>query len=774
MLPFLDQIFLILTTSPGNLAYHLILAFSIAGALQSSINHWRRTGYPQGQRMVIGLTLLLLVQLIQFAMAALSWQGVIDPEAFLPPLDRLVILLSLVIIAWIWLFPEPSRLADAATLLLSFLVIAASIVSLLWWREQPLDQPYNGTLADIGSDILAIVLIGVNFLILLMRRPNGWGFSVSFFGLMLLGFGLRWWAPQPESDYAGIVRLAQLMAYPLLFSLPLRFPLPVETALVASQAPAASLKEIRRYRADPAFISELLGLAVERNPLQLKQKMTRLVSELMVADVALLLSPPDEAGQIVVSTGYNLIKQQPISSFSVETRSLPVLASALRRGRIVRLPSSSTSTDLMSLARPLNLERAGHLLAAPLLAVDGSVRQGLVLLLPYSNRGWTLEDQENLARFANIFSDMLSRLEAAPPPVAHDSTMATAPEESVAEFSAQLEELQQQLSLERQRAENLASLVADLSDYQQRITELEQEALSWQAAVESQRRTSAAEIEAIQGELRLALEELAQLRRSQADAAAELPVAASTPASPLPAGMPVEKYLQEIRQPLKSLHDNVHSLLSAAVQSGSAGQLKSLERVKASVERLTILLDDWARAIELNASLATSPPALVALKDFIDHVVREATPQFHQRSIDLRLNVPEQLPVASVNANALQQILENLLSYFSSTSTQNSQVSLTVNLQSKENEPDFLFLQVVDPAQTVDADDLPRLFSRLLPPARLTQPVAQKLAAVKALVEAQDGRVWADPLTGQGLIINVLLPVQVVSAPLHSGDSIAT
>ena len=75
------QILTTLTVFPGNLVYHLILAFSIAGAFQAALNLWRSSGFPQGRRMVIGLGLLLAVRLILFISAGLAGKSVADPSA---------------------------------------------------------------------------------------------------------------------------------------------------------------------------------------------------------------------------------------------------------------------------------------------------------------------------------------------------------------------------------------------------------------------------------------------------------------------------------------------------------------------------------------------------------------------------------------------------------------------------------------------------------------------------------------------------------------------
>ena len=77
---FFDQIFTLLTTSPGNLIYHLALMFSITGTLYMAIAQWRSTGYPQVRRMLNGLLLLLAGQIVLFIASALVWQRLVDAE----------------------------------------------------------------------------------------------------------------------------------------------------------------------------------------------------------------------------------------------------------------------------------------------------------------------------------------------------------------------------------------------------------------------------------------------------------------------------------------------------------------------------------------------------------------------------------------------------------------------------------------------------------------------------------------------------------------------
>jgi hypothetical protein len=144
----LSQIFSVLTEPAGSLIYHLILVFSIAGALQSAFVHWRSSEFPQARRTMFGLGMLLVAQIGLFLVSAIGMQGLVNLPLFLPPLDRAVTLFSLLWLIWLWAFPEPSRPADAGTWLLSLLVLASLGLSLAVHSTQASITSYNLTTAD--------------------------------------------------------------------------------------------------------------------------------------------------------------------------------------------------------------------------------------------------------------------------------------------------------------------------------------------------------------------------------------------------------------------------------------------------------------------------------------------------------------------------------------------------------------------------------------------------------------------------------------------------
>jgi len=771
---FFLQILTILTTPPGNLVYFLVVAFTIAAAFQISINQWRRSGFPQGRRMVIGLGLLLLVQLAQFAFAALAWQNLVPSHTFLPPLDRTVTLLTLVVVAWLWLFPEPAPIADVVSTLLGLLVLTFFVMTLAWWGNQPSEIIYNGTWADIGSDLYALFLLGVGSLLLLIRRPNGWGFGLALNIILTAGYLARFWALQPESDYVGVIRLTQMMAFPLLLYLPQRFTLPA--GIVPAPSPSAS-KDVRRYRMDPALVNEFLGFAAKPSPDRLCQTITRLVSELMVADICLLASPPDASGTLVVSCGYDLIKQLPIEGFSLDSRSTPILSSAMRRGRYVRLPSSSTSQDLVSLAQALKLARSGHLLAGPVAPPGQPPLMGIILLLPYSNRGWTIGDQTHLMRFCESLALILSQkdeLNRLREEVEHGRASHTEPVPASVEKGSvdqglriQLESLQEQLAQERSRSESLAQMIASEDSYQKKARQLETEISSLRDLLNNASHGEAGESEHLNVEMRLALEEIARLNNVLADSDRKLLDLSSISGKPASASLQSEviaTIAQELRQPMSSIVVYADLLLGESVGILGATQRKFLERIKASVERMGGLTDDLIHLIVDDRKMDFSPEC-VDLNEVIDDAVAQAMLQLRKRNIILRLDIPDQLPPLRADRDALHQILVHLLQNAGDSSPHEGEIALSAQVESKENEPAFVLIQVTDSGGGIPAEDLPRVFSRLY---RVDNPLIQGvgetgvgLSIVKSLVEAHGGRVWVDSVMGRGATFSVLLPTVV-------------
>src|SRR5512143_2195439 len=390
-----NQILSFLTGQPGNVFYHYALVLSIVIALYSAFNNWRSSEFPQAKRTILGLAILLLAQFLMFGFSALGWQGLLNPTASLPPLDRAFTLLSIVILIWLWGFPEPSRVADWATTLLVILIAVASVLSLLTWEPQSTLTTYNLTLDELGWQVASLAFLALGMVVLLARRPNGFANGLAMLLLLFLGHALHL-LMLTDSNYSGVVRLAYMAAFPILVTLPQRFPAPVEALERPVAKPVADTSvraERRRYSTDPKTFHSMLAVAAESSPAQVSQSLARAIAQSMLADLCFLMYLGNNKSQLLMAGGYDLIREDNVEGGPLDKSAAPMLTSALQRGRPLRLPASSTSADIKGLGEVLGLANPGHLLGVPIITPEKEVLGGVMLLSPYSNRLWTAEDQ---------------------------------------------------------------------------------------------------------------------------------------------------------------------------------------------------------------------------------------------------------------------------------------------------------------------------------------------------------------------------------------------
>jgi hypothetical protein len=334
---FLRQIFTLFTTPPGNLIYHVVLVFSLAGALVGAIQSLRSSNFPQEKRTVIGLGIMLGLQLVLVITSGLISLRLINPQVLLPPLDRAVTLLTLVWIVWLWAFPEPVRIADASTILLNLLCIAVLGLTLAFWAQKPASF-FNLTGFETGWQVFSIAVILLGILLLVLRRPNGWSFGLAILSVGFLGHFATLIYPM-KGNFPGIVRLAQLAMFPILLTLSQRFPFPtqVEATVIKSGKPDEPFQERRRYTADPKTFHALMSLAAETDSHKIGQALTRGIGQAMLADLCFLITLGEDKS-LTITCGYDLIREEYLEGTTLNRDSIPLLANATQRGRPLRLP----------------------------------------------------------------------------------------------------------------------------------------------------------------------------------------------------------------------------------------------------------------------------------------------------------------------------------------------------------------------------------------------------------------------------------------------------
>lgn len=772
-----------------NLIYYIVLAYAVAGALQSGFNQWRTSEYPQARRAMTGLGILLAAQMFTFLISALGWQGMLDSRAILPPLDRAYLVFGIIWITWLYAFPEPSKASDAAATLLSLLVIVALGFTLLLWQGKMTDAniagyeiTYNETPYDFIWQMASLFFALVGMALIYLRKPNGmWN------GIMLLGIGAIGHIVHllftVVGEYSGVVRLAYMAAYPILYTLPQRFGVGAAvsapaTAVAAEPKPASTRaqrkqeaasptamghQERRKYSTDPKTFHAMLALAAESTPAKVSQAVTRAIAQTMLSDLCFLIYLTDNNNQMVIAGGYDLIREDTLEGGSLNKNNVPMLANSIQRGRPLRMPASSTSADVKGLSDILGLSNPGHLLNVPILTPDKEALGSILLLSPYSDRTWTAEDQAFLTNIAASLvpvirkSQKLSKME-----IQSDQARIRIGEleGKVEDLTRQVEAAKAESNTSKSSGVEYASLMTAQQESQRIIEQLQLE----NTELRSGTNTSSQGNSQTEQDLKSTLQELAHLQNQLAEARMkthELEKGNAITKSTEQAEV-IASISQELRQPLSSVIGYTDLLLGESVGILGALQRKFVERIKSSTERIHSLIDDMIHITTLETELNDLKPEAVDLNMVIDNVMSYTSSQVREKNISMHLDLPKQLAPIQADREALQQILIHLLQNAGAATPFEGTIRLKVQTRNEDG-LDFIMIQVTDSGVGIPPEDLSRVFTRLFRADNvLIQGVGDTgigLSIAKTLTEAHHGRIWVESDPGVGSTFSVLLPI---------------
>jgi len=202
-------------------------------------------------------------------------------------------------------------------------------------------------------------------------------------------------------------------------------------------------------------------------------------------------------------------------------------------------------------------------------------------------------------------------------------------------------------------------------------------------------------------------------------------------------------------------------------------QRKFLERVRAATERLRGLMDDLVQVTSVGSDGLELIQQPVDVSVVIDAAINEVSARMREKNINLRIEIPEELPLLHADREGLQQIIGQLLQNASLVTPVDGTVSLRAGLK-KEDAGDYLILQVTDEGGGIAAEDLPNVFNRRYRADNvLIQGIGDTgvgLSIARSIVQAHGGRIWVESTLGFSSMFSVLLPVRPSPAKEVAGQ----
>ena len=462
--PPLTSLLELITTQSGTLVYQLVTLFAIQLILGMAFGHWQRRRDTASLRLLTMATGVFLARVMLMVAALLGRSGLLHAGSALPPLERCLDLVTMVLVAWA-LVPILERHPRSSTRVLVVAVLGAAAVYVIFARLWPAAEAqglaYNGHWQERVWEGLTSATLALALMASISWRGADWGWLVCLLGLWLAGHGLQLIAPVRDADIAGWVRLANLAALPLLAALVYRRALGTTSHGGVDREEltlgvVGMLKAIQRIEADgqvePAL--ELAASAIART---------------LCADmVAIGLRVPESTDAVRVvalqpATSVTLANQQTTLLLS----RYPLLSTALQSRQLERAVADTQVSRLSGLYRDLGFDASGPLLVQPLMAGDdvlGAVLAGN----PISRRAWRVPDGQVLQALAAPLASAIAGSRERSRVVTHALEDARREIEAKVEHAHQLE-----AELEQQRRRT-AELLAELRQREEGMHQLEE------------------------------------------------------------------------------------------------------------------------------------------------------------------------------------------------------------------------------------------------------------------------------------------------------------
>ncbi len=234
----------------------------------------------------------------------------------------------------------------------------------------------------------------------------------------------------------------------------------------------------------------------------------------------------------------------------------------------------------------------------------------------------------------------------------------------------------------------------------------------------------------------------------------------------------------ELRTPLSSIKSVMEGLQDGVLASDP----ETFANVEREVNRLQRLVGDLEELSKAEAGQIQLEKELIDPKELVETAVARLRPQFADKQVSLKMNIPSDLPVIALDPARMTQVLLNLLGNALQYTPPGGQVTVECSVSSHQlsvidehrlpntvreavaQRHHRLLTTVTDTGIGLMADQLPHIFERFYrvdkSRSRAGGGSGIGLTISKHLVEAHNGRLIAtSPGLNQGSTFTIILPV---------------
>jgi len=210
----------------------------------------------------------------------------------------------------------------------------------------------------------------------------------------------------------------------------------------------------------------------------------------------------------------------------------------------------------------------------------------------------------------------------------------------------------------------------------------------------------------------------------------------------------------ELRTPLSNIRGYLEAMRDGIIEPDAAA-MRSLNEEASLLSRLVNELQELSLAEAGELKLVYQAEDITKL---VNQAVLPWQRQVAAKEISLSLDLPDDLPLVTIDWQRVNEVLHNLLENAVAHTPKGGAIKVTASARGK-----WLEVSVSDTGEGIPAEDLPHIFERFYrvdkSRARATGGSGLGLTIARRLVEAHGGRITVESKLGKGSRFSFTLPV---------------
>lgn len=224
----------------------------------------------------------------------------------------------------------------------------------------------------------------------------------------------------------------------------------------------------------------------------------------------------------------------------------------------------------------------------------------------------------------------------------------------------------------------------------------------------------------------------------------------------------------ELKNPMTSIRG-----YTDLVKSGSVGEINEMQgqflgTIRSNVDRMSRLVSDLRDVARIETGDLHLDMDLITLQSIVDETVNSLRSQIDEKSQDLVIDIPEDLPTMWADQTRMVQVMTNLLSNAHKYTPEEGRIEIGARQETQVDEETgdprpVIHQWVRDTGIGMSEEDLEQLFTKFFRTARgkdMAQGTGLGLNITKNLIERHGGRIWVESEVGKGSIFHYTIATE--------------